>query len=255
MIKPLVHAALALAAVFAGGVLAQGTKPPGDPNSFPNYAETEYEQSVITIPIYAGNHEPVEILKLNAFMRLEREVPTRNGLGHRQLEFTIADWELYGYSEFLDANVTFKLSDVPVQPKSLVVSLTEKSDYPAMIVYNAIYDIYIDQKLVAKNRPGVAFAKNVYEIPPRNISVAFSKPFSLPADFTLKAAAADRIRRLEAAKKAAQAKLDIWPPEPCPYFFCDGTCEDMAQITMQEYNQGVSISEAIRKGNFSLKKE
>jgi hypothetical protein len=253
MIKRLVHAALALATVLCATAQAQHTNPPPDPNSFPNYAETEYEQSVITIPIYAGNLEPVEILKLNAFMRLERELPKRNGLGHRQIEFTIADWELYGYSEFLDANVTFKLSDVEVQPKSLVIALTERSDYPAMIVYNAIYDIYIDQKLVAKNRPGVAFAKNVYEIPPRNISVAFSKPFSLPTDFTLNAAAADRVRRIEAAKRDSKTK--IWPPDYCPYFFCDGTCEDMSQITMQEYNQGVAISQAIREGKLTLKKE
>lgn len=224
---------------------AQGSDKDNDPTKFPSYAETEYEQSTITIPIYAGNKEPVEILKLNAFMRLERETPTRNGLGHRQLEFTIADWELYGYSEFLDANVTFKLSDVPVQPKSLVVALTEKADYPAMIVYNAIYDIYIDEKLVAKNRPGVAFAKNVYEIPPRNISVAFSKPFSLPTDFSLNAVAAKRVM--------PTPKID--PIVGCPYFFCDGTCEDMVQITQQEYNQGVEISKAIRAGRHTLKKE
>lgn len=264
MIKRLISGALALASILGSSAFGQGTAPPAqDPNSFPNYAETEYEQSIITIPIYAGNREPVEILKLTAFMRLERETPTRNGLGHRQLEFTIADWELYGYSEFLDADVTFKLSDVPVQPKSLVVALTERSDYPAMIVYNAIYDIYIGQKQVAKNRPGVAFAKNVYEIPPRNISVAFSKPFSLPTDFTLNAAAADRIRKIEAGKAAAgkQASADaggkdrLYPWEPCPYFFCDGTCEDMAQITLQEYNQGVSISKAIRAGKFTLKKD
>lgn len=256
MIKRLLNVALAFATVLVGtSAFAQGTaRPPADPNFFPNYEETEYEQSVITIPIYAGNREPVEILKLNAFMRLERELPTRNGLGHRQLEFTIADWELYGYSEFLDADVTFKLSDVPVQPKSLVVALTERSDYPAMIVYNAIYDIYIGQKLVAKNRPGVAFAKNVYEIPPRNISVAFSKPFSLPGDFTLNAAAADRVRKIEASNKAAQAQGTKLQPY-CPYFFCDGTCEDMSQITQQEYDQGVSISKAIRAGQFSLKKE
>jgi hypothetical protein len=255
MIKRLINVALAFVCVMGSAAFAQGaggTPPPQDPNSFPNYAETEYEQSIITIPIYAGNREPVEILKLTAFMRLERETPTRNGLGHRQLEFTIADWELYGYSEFLEADVTFKLSDVPVQPKSLVVALTERSDYPAMIVYNAIYDIYIGQKLVAKNRPGVAFAKNVYEIPPRNISVAFSKPFSLPADFTLNAAAAERVRKIEAGKTGG--KLDVLP-YPCPYFFCDGTCEDMSQITLQEYNQGVSISKAIRAGQFSLKKD
>lgn len=226
-------------------------------DSYPDYAETEYEQSIITIPIYSGESpEPVEILKLTAFMRLERERPNRNGLGHRQIEFTIADWELYGYSQFLDANVTFKLSDVPVQPKSLVVSLTEESDYPAMIVYNAIYDIYLDQKLVAKNRPGVAFAKNVFEIPPRNISVAFTKPFVMPED------------GLESeAGRAPQKDIvdgggDIIPDNcipigsTCPFAgcWCPGTCEDMFQITQREFEAGIAISKSIRAGEHSLRR-
>lgn len=205
-------------------------------SGFPEHAETEYEQSIITIPIYSGTdrENPVEILKLTAFMRLVREKPQRNGLGHRQIEFTIADWELYGYSEFLDADVTFTLSDVPVQPKSLVVALTEDSDYPAMIVYNAIYDIYLDQTRVAKDRPGVAFAKNVFEIPPRNISVAFSKPFAMPEE---------------------GSATEPCPGCPCPFAGCwdPGTCEDMLQITQQEFEAGVAISQAIRAGTMTLR--
>lgn len=225
---------LAAAAVMAPAAFGAGAAA-----GFPEHAETEYEQSIITIPIYSGTdrENPVEILKLTAFMRLEREKPQRNGLGHRQIEFTIADWELYGYSEFLDADVTFKLSDVPVQPKSLVVSLTEESDYPAVIIYNAIYDIYIGQKRVAKDRPGVAFAKNVYEIPPRNISVAFSKPFAMPDE------------------GGTETGIDPNTGEPCPFAGCwdPGTCEDMTQITLQEFEAGIAISKAIRAGKMTLK--
>jgi len=236
---------LAVGFGFSGALLlipaayAEGKAEP-HPFTFPEYEETEYEQSIITIPIYAGTGptegvDPVEILKLTAFMKLERELPTRNGLGHRQIEFTIADWELYGYSEYLDADITFTLSDVPVQPKSLIVSLTEDSDYPAMIVYNAIYDIYIDQKLVAVNRPGVAFAKNVYEIPPRNISVAFSKPFTYQAERN----------GIEGMMTQSLSSIE-------EFTFEDGTCEDMFQITLEEYNQGVAVSSAIRLGEFTL---
>ena len=223
---------------FAASALAQA------PATFPANPDVEYEQSIITIPIYAGTKEPVEILKLTAWMRLVREAPTRNGLGHRQLEFTIADWELYGYSEFLKADVTFKLSNVPIQPKSLAVSLVESQDYPAIIVYNAIYDIYIGQKRVAMNRPGVAFAKNVYEIPPRNISVAFSKPFSLSGSFPLNASAAAVIAKNTAADPTASRSEVV--------LFADGTCEDMVQTTKEEYEAGVAIGKAIRAGTMTL---
>lgn len=234
MSKLLMQSALALLLCAALSANAAPGVQKTDPGKYPDTAGTEYEQSIITIPLYAkGKSEPVEILKLTAFMRLERELPRRNGLGHRQLEFTIADWELYGYSKYLDSDVTFKLSDVPVQPKSLVVSLTEAADYPAMIVYNAIYDIYIGRKLVAKNRPGVAFAKNVYEIPPRNISVAFSKPFTLQA----------------ADAKAIGGKAQI---ATSGVEFSDGTCEDMTQIPQSEFEEGLQISRAIRAGTYTL---
>ncbi|MEM7048321.1 MAG: hypothetical protein AAF604_01625 [Acidobacteriota bacterium] len=237
-------------------LLAVGTPMVAGAAGFPEYAETEYEQSIITIPIFAGEdmENPVEILKLTAFMRLERELPKRNGLGHRQIEFTIADWELYGYSEFLDADITFKLSDVPVQPKSLVISLTEENDYPAMIIYNAIYDIYIGQKRVAKNKPGVAFAKNVYEIPPRNISVAFSKPFRGPEE-DVKPGALDNTAAGAGVGGENNAGEPPFPTGPCPYTGCwdPGTCEDMFQITKAEFDDGVAISKAIRAGKMTLK--
>ncbi|MEO0971449.1 MAG: hypothetical protein AAFX85_00020 [Pseudomonadota bacterium] len=207
----------------------------GDTSGFPDYAETEYEQSVITIPLYtaADPGNPVEILKLTAFMRLEREKPVRNGLGHRQFEFTIADWELYGYSEYLDAHVTFSLSNVDVQPKSLGVSLTEKSDYPAMIVYSAIYDVFIDGKRIAHNRPGVAFAKNVFEVPPRNITVAFTKPFSFNWS------------------RSTEQDAETFLGEEI--IFDDGTCEDMIQIARPEWEEGVAMTRAIRRGDLSLR--
>ena len=86
-----------------------------------------------------------------------------------------------------------------------------------------------------------------------SIEVAFSKPFSLPGDFSLNAAAAERVKKIAANTKASGGqKIDIIY---CPYFFCDGTCEDMSQITLQEYEQGVSISKAIRAGQFTLKRD
>jgi hypothetical protein len=127
---------------------------------------------------------------------------------------------------------------MPVQPKSLVISLTESADYPAMIVYNAIYDIYIGQKLVAKNRPGVAFAKNVYEIPPRNISVAFSKPFTM---------ARSPIKRAPSNRQAVG--LDA---AATTLVFDAGTCEDMFQISKAEFDVGLTTSRAIRAGELSL---
>jgi hypothetical protein len=198
--------------------------------AFPPQGDIEYEHSIITIPlILEGETEPAEVLKLDAFMRLVRGKPVRNGLGYRQIEFSIDAWELYGYSRVLDAYFTFKLSDT-VKPKSLVVSLQKDRDYPSLIVYNAIYDVYLNDVKIIDKQPGVAFATGVMEIPPRNITVAFYKPFSLSA----------------ARKK--DTKLDAKLGDVDSSFELDaGTCEDMTQITGEQFDAGLRAARMYRE--------
>jgi len=150
---------------------------------FPEEAEIEYERSVIRIPFYykgkpkAEASREIDIMAFDAYMRLIREKPIRNGIGFRQFEFYIDAWELTNtYSKGLNANITFTLSDCP-QPKSICIARQRESDYPAMIVYNAIYDVYLGKERIIEKQPGSAFATPVWEIPPRNVTVAFEKPF------------------------------------------------------------------------------
>lgn len=200
---------------------------------FPEQGDIEYEHSIITIPItLSGETTPAEVLKLDAFMRLVRGKPVRNGLGYRQFEFYIDAWELYGYSRVLDANITFRLADT-VKPKSLGVALQKTSDYPAMIVYDAIYDVYLNDVKIISKQAGVAFATGVMEIPPRNITVAFQKPFSLT-----------EARKDPALNAALENEFDILPP----FEFDPGTCEDMTQITRAQFDAGVAMAASYRAG-------
>jgi hypothetical protein len=184
---------------------------------FPEEPEIEYERSVIRIPFYlkgaVRGEEPreLDVLAFDAYMRLIREAPVRNGLGFRQFEFYIDAWELTNtYSKGLDADITFTLSDT-VQPKSIAISHGRDADYPAMIVYGAIYDVYLGKEPIIEKQPGVAFATPVWEIPPRNVTVAFEKPFDSEQ-----------------------------------FAFSAGTCEGMRSITREEFEQGVAIARGIR---------
>lgn len=226
-----------VACSLPGGLLAaQGDKVQKE---FPKHAEMEFEHSIITIPIILhGETEPAEVLKLDAYMKLDREVPVRNGLGYRQFEFTIDAWELHGYSKVLDAYITFKLSDT-VKPKSLGVALQKNKDYPAMIVYNAIYDIYLDDVKVGENRAGVAFATGVMEIPPRNITVAFHKPFAF-----------DHPRTVREGGRPDKTHDDTCFVQPCPCteFWCmgPGSCEDMESISERAFETGAAKAKSYR---------
>lgn len=186
--------------------------------AFPGNAEIEFERSVIRIPFHLkGKGEKrwpgrrIDIMVFDAYMRLIREAPIRNGLGFRQFEFYIDAWELTNtHSEGLNADITFRLSDT-VQPKSLCIAQQRDSDYPAMIVYNAIYDVYIGKERIVTNQAGTAVAMPVWEIPPRNVTVAFEKPFD----------------------------SDLFAFRP-------GCCEGMRSITREEFLRGEAEALALR---------
>lgn len=184
---------------------------------FPEEEELEFERSVIRIPFYlkgkveGEENRQLDVMAFDAYMRILRDRPIRNGLGLRQFEFWIDAWELTNtYSKGLNADVTFTLSDT-VQPKSICVSLSRESDYPAMIVYNAIYDVYVGSERIIEKQPGTAVATPVWEIPPRNVTVAFEKPFD----------------------------SDL-------FAFSAGTCEGMRSISQEEFEQGVAQALRVR---------
>ncbi len=237
-----------VACMLPGGLLAAD----GDEarKRFPKHGEVEYEHSIITIPIFLpGDTSVAEVLKFDAFMRLVREPAIRNGLGYGQFEFVIDAWELYGYSKVLDAYITFKLSDT-VKPKSLGVSLQKDKDYPAMIVYNAIYDVYLDDVKVGENMAGVAFATGVMEIPPRNITVSFHKPFGF------KRLAVGRSRPGTGGDEKGTGSSKFHRPEcsdtqceclPEEFFCADGgSCEDMESITSAQFEAGAAKAKSYR---------
>jgi hypothetical protein len=185
--------------------------------AFPPQGQVEYERSVIRIPFQlkrpaAGEEgRNVDVMAFDAYMRLLRMEPTVNGLGLRQFEFFIDAWELTNtYSKGLNADVTFTLSDT-AQPRSLCIALQREADYPAIIFYSAIYDIYLGNERILERQPGVAVATPVREIPPRNVTVAFEKPFD--------------------------SEL---------FSFAAGTCEGMRSITADEFEAGAVQARRIR---------
>ncbi len=65
----------------------------------------EYEGSTITIPLTVKlprGELKTGPIQLHAFMRLEVFPAYLNGLGTREFQFIIRDWELFGYSELLN---------------------------------------------------------------------------------------------------------------------------------------------------------
>ena len=248
----LVSGSLAVFAMLLGASAGAQDGPPVS-GEFPAKAEIEYERSVIRFPIIqcdvgglcqtchdlydcgapddavAASAAPgtkkkpqIEMVELTAYMKLVRGVPQRNSLGYRQFEFLIEEWELFGYSELMGGWISFTASDDVVQPNSIALALQKTSDFPALIVYSAIYDIYLDNVKLVSKRAGTAMGRGVVEIPPRNVTVAFTKP----------------------------QQVSIGSGDPFKDFCC-GTCEDMQTITREEFEAGMAEARAVRQARRS----
>lgn len=141
-------------------------------DQFPPEPEMEFERSQIEIPLLKDG-VVVEQLVFAAILRLDRGAPFTNSHGYRQFEFKIVEWELSTYCETFGGTISFTLGKNP-QPKSLCLSMQQESDYPAMIVYNAIFDVYLDGFRVLPKQTGLGVGMNVMEVPPR-VHVHFQK--------------------------------------------------------------------------------
>jgi hypothetical protein len=145
--------------------------------AFPAEPGIELERSVVSIPIHIGlDNMPAEVLKLDALMKLRRAAPIQNSVAIRQFVFQIDQWELYGFSTLLNSNVTFTLSETP-QPASICMANQHNRDFPATIMYSAIYDVFLGKERVVQRQPGIAVAQGITSVPPRGVMIAFQKQF------------------------------------------------------------------------------
>lgn len=249
--------------------------PPPRSFGFPAIPEIEYENSLITFRIcrVKKNLTPeqeerrkkswkccdpefydVQLVRLDAYMRLCREAPVLNELGFRELRFTIERWELFGHARLFDGDIVFSATPGVVQPKSLAFATkpavparcqdraggisgsddcsrytdpkfqeqASKSDYPAMIVYNAVYDVWLNGRKLVSAEPGIAMARGVKQIPPTAITVAFQKP------------------------------VETTLPDGTIIKICPGTCSGMVTIPEHLFWRGIETAEAIKSGKLKL---
>jgi len=137
-------------------------------------AEIEFEKSRLEVPVtFEGEH--LETLIMDAYLKIDRSAPFTNLGGYRQFDFQILQWEVHGYSEKLDKHFFFTLAE-GAQPKSVCLSNQKGADYPAAIVYNALYDIYIDGEKIGSSMNGLGVGTDVMETPPRT-DTHFQKAF------------------------------------------------------------------------------
>jgi hypothetical protein len=108
---------------------------------------------------------------------------------------------------------------IVTQPKSICIADeppieglgVDSSDFPAHIIYTANFEVWVNGTCIAEDQMGIAHAKGVRGIPPRDVKVAFEKPIQ-----------GDRFE------------------------FSSGMCLGMHEISSEEFQEGVQICNEAR---------
>jgi hypothetical protein len=125
-----------------------------------------YDRGTITFSVLDRDGRPVERLELASYMKvaLGPAYTTRDGL--RRFDFQVQGWEVFGPSEVLGGTLIITLSPGVDQPTSVGTAISRDADFPAVLHFNAIYDIYLDHELVLSRYHGRGLARRVTTLPP-----------------------------------------------------------------------------------------
>jgi hypothetical protein len=183
----------------------------GEPDG--RYHEKEtifYGKAIVTFGVLNEDGKPQEELNLTSLMKIRMEVPFTNREGLRQFNFWIEEWEVFGPSETFGGNFIITLSERVEQPKGYCVALEKGTDFPADVFFNAIYDIYLDDKPVIREYKGKGVSRRATMIPPET-------PTIIEHDF----------------------EIDGWP-------FTKGACKRAAVISAEQFEELVAQARALR---------
>jgi hypothetical protein len=142
----------------------------GEPG-FHKKETTMYGKAKVTFAVLDENGKPQERLELLSYIKVRMGVPYTNREGLRQFDFWIEEWEVFGPSKTLGGYFIITVSKGVEQPRSFCVANKEGSDFPADVVFNTIYDVYLDDKPVLFKHRGRGVSKRATRIPPETPTI------------------------------------------------------------------------------------
>jgi hypothetical protein len=150
----------------------------GGEDRFHEKETTMYGKARVTFAILDEEGKPQERLELVSYIKVRMGVPFTNREGLRQFDFWIEEWEVFGPSKTLEGHFIITVSKGVEQPRSFCVATQKDSDFPADVVFNAIYDVYLDDKPVLLKHRGRGVSERATRIPPETPTI-IEHPFEV----------------------------------------------------------------------------
>lgn len=114
------------------------------------------------------NNEEVllETLNFQGRMLIERGKAFTNADGFRQVDFIALAWTATAWSKSLKQDILYILSQDVEQPISNIIAETKRSDFPATIQFDVIFDVRLNNKTIIRQHRGRPKGHKFLTIPP-----------------------------------------------------------------------------------------
>ena len=108
----------------------------------------------------------LETLNFQGRMLIERGKAYTNADGYRQVDFIALAWTATAWSKSLKQDILYILSEDVEQPVSNIISETKKTDFPATIQFDLIFDVRVNNKTIIRQHKGRPKGHKFLTIPP-----------------------------------------------------------------------------------------
>jgi hypothetical protein len=125
-----------------------------------------HEVAVNLFQVVNGEEVLLETLNFQGRMLIERGKAYTNANGFRQIDFVAIAWTATAWSKALKQDILYILSQDVEQPLSNIIAETKKSDFPATIQFDLIFDVRVNNKTIITQHRGRPKGHKFLTIPP-----------------------------------------------------------------------------------------
>jgi hypothetical protein len=125
-----------------------------------------HEVAVNLFQVVNGEEVLLETLNFQGRMLIERGKAYTNAAGFRQIDFVALAWTATAWSKSLKQDILYILSQDVEQPVSNIIAETKKSDFPATIQFDLIFDVRVNNKTIIVQHKGKPKGHKFLTIPP-----------------------------------------------------------------------------------------
>ena len=108
----------------------------------------------------------LETLNFQGRMLIERGKAYTNADGFRQIDFIALAWTATAWSKSLKQDILYILTEDVEQPVSNIIAETKKTDFPATIQFDLIFDVRVNNKTIIRQHKGRPKGHKFLTIPP-----------------------------------------------------------------------------------------